>query len=37
MNRVWHRTLHAMPDAMDGPPPPIPSDCPVTLEELLTE
>jgi hypothetical protein len=37
MNRIWRRTLRAMPDTVDGPPPPIPADCPVTLEELLAE
>lgn len=36
--RLYRRALRQMPDSIDGVPPlPVPSECPVTLEELLAE
>ena len=36
--RIYRRTLRAMPDSIDGQPPlPVPTVCPVTLDELLDE
>ncbi len=36
--RIYARARHAMPDTIEGQPPlPIPTDCPVTLDELLGE
>jgi hypothetical protein len=35
---LYRRALRRMPDVIDGVPPlPVPAECPVTLEELLTE
>ena len=36
--RIYRRALRAMPDSIDGQPPlPVPTVCPVTLDELLDE
>ncbi|MDQ2801748.1 MAG: DUF29 domain-containing protein [Pseudomonadota bacterium] len=36
--RIYARALHAMPETIDGQPPlPVPSICPVTLDELLSD
>lgn len=36
--RLYHRALRVLPDTIDGQPPlPVPADCPVTLDELLSE
>jgi hypothetical protein len=38
MKRVYRRALAALPETLDGAPPlPVPPECPVTLDELLTE
>ena len=38
MSRIWLRALRAMPRAIDGlPAPPLPADCPFTLDWLLSE
>jgi hypothetical protein len=38
MARLYRRALSELPDSMDGQPPlPVPTDCPVTLDELLSE
>jgi hypothetical protein len=35
---IYADALQALPDTMDGQPPlPVPQQCPVTLDELLTE
>jgi hypothetical protein len=37
MDRIYVRALRAMPDTIDGQPPlPVPSACPVTLDEMLS-
>lgn len=34
--KLYARALHNMPDSLDGQPPlPVPTTCPVTLDELL--
>ncbi len=36
MDKLYRRALHNMPDTIDGLPPlPVPTSCPVTLDELL--
>ena len=36
--RIYRQALRAMPETMDGQPPlPVPAECPVTLEALLSE
>ena len=38
IKRLYVRALRAMPEAIDGQPPlPVPQECPVTLDELLSE
>jgi hypothetical protein len=38
MVKLYRRALHAMPDTIDGqPPPPVAQDCPATLDELVAE
>jgi len=38
LGRVWRRALRAMPETIDGEPPlPVPTTCPFTLDELLSE
>jgi Domain of unknown function DUF29 len=38
MTKLYRRALRAMPDTIDGQPPlPVPTICPVTLDELLAE
>ena len=35
---LYRDALQAMPDTMDGQPPlPVPTNCPITLDELLSE
>lgn len=34
--RIYRRALHTLPDRMDGKPP-LPNECPWSLEELLAE
>ena len=36
--KLYAQALHAMPETIDGQPPlPLPEQCPVTLDELLTQ
>ena len=38
IKRLYVRALRAMPETIDGQPPlPVPQECPVTLDELLSE
>lgn len=38
LTRVYRRALARLPEMIDGTPPlPVPSECPVTLDELLSE
>jgi hypothetical protein len=38
MQSLYRRALHRLPDTIDGQPPlPVPPECPVTLDELLSE
>ena len=38
MARIYRRALRRLPETMDGQPPlPVPTVCPVTLDELLSE
>jgi hypothetical protein len=38
IGRLYVRALRAMPEAIDGQPPlPVPTVCPVTLDELLSD
>jgi hypothetical protein len=38
IHRLYRRALRRMPDTIDGQPPlPVPSVCPVTLDELLAD
>jgi len=38
MTKIYRRALRAMPESIDGEEPlPVPPDCPVTLDELLSE
>lgn len=38
LGRLYRRALRAMPETIDDQPPlPVPPECPVTLDELLTE
>jgi len=38
LERLYRRALRAMPEAIDGQPPlPVPAECPVTLDALLSE
>lgn len=38
LGRLYRRALRAMPETIDDQPPlPVPPECPVTLEELLSE
>jgi Domain of unknown function DUF29 len=37
-DRIWRRAVRAVPETIDGvPPPPLPAACPYTLDELLSE
>ena len=38
LTRIWRRALQGMPDEIDGQPPaPVPSTCPDTLDNLLSD
>ena len=38
LERLYRRALRAMPETVDGQPPlPVPAECPVTLDALLSE
>ncbi len=38
LERIYRRALRGLPDTIDGQPPlPVPSTCPLTLDELLAE
>jgi len=38
LERLYRRALRAMPETIDGQPPlPVPAECPVTLDALLSE